>query len=331
MKGQRPHKDNACSGRYADWLEVLLTPDCNGGCAWCVERQGWHPEARASWRDLLGAAVKSGESTVMLLGGEPTLYTDLKALMAGLGQARKLIGITTNASKLTPEWVRENLAGVSKVNLSIHRYHLAVNKEITGIQLDRVTLRESIAELHKMGAPVRLNCNVIKGRIDDRSKAEIYIEVARDLGADAVRFAELKHDADMFRSLADMFHHQHGLNADPFTLGCAKDAVIHDMPVNFRQMCGFQNPLRPTPDNPIWPRAKHVLYYDGIIYDGWQTRGGNDMRRAKMAKVIQAAIDGVITAEEAAKKIKPDEEQPDKKKGKRLPVVPASSGGYCSY
>jgi hypothetical protein len=60
------------------------------------------------------------------------------------------------------------------------------------------------------------------------------------------------------------------LNQDPFTYGCNKDTVICGMPVSFRQMCGLQTPLRPCPINPK-QYQKQVLYYDGKLYNGWQT------------------------------------------------------------
>ena len=44
-----PHEKNFCGGNFQDWLEVNLTPTCNGNCKWCVEKIGWQPKKHAPW------------------------------------------------------------------------------------------------------------------------------------------------------------------------------------------------------------------------------------------------------------------------------------------
>ena len=77
--------------------------------------------------------------------------------------------------------------------------------------------------------------------------------------------------------LSKVLKGKYGLNENPFKFGCNQDAVIDDMPVNFKQMCGLQTPQRVLPENPVLHK-KEVLYYDGKIYEGWQLMKRNDKR-----------------------------------------------------
>ena len=72
-----PHPNNYCSGRFADWLEVMLLPECNGRCAWCVESDGYHPGTKAPVAALVDKIRHATETNIMLLGGEPLLYAHL--------------------------------------------------------------------------------------------------------------------------------------------------------------------------------------------------------------------------------------------------------------
>ena len=273
-----PNKGNFCGGNFQDWIEVNLTDRCNGKCSWCIEKEGWHPKTHAPWEKIVATALNTGKTNVILLGGEPTLHPDLPKIIAYLVSNGKKAWITTNGGKLTPDFVRKNLVGVHGVNISIHDFDLQRNQWITGINLQEDILKEAIEILHEMKATVRLNCNCIQGHIDSEHRIHDYLAWAKKIKADKVRFAELKLDTGAFVDLAKILHHQYGLNDEPFSLGCNKDAVVDGMPVNFRQMCGFQTPLRYRPPNPRhYP--KQVVYYDGKLYNGWQTKGEVFMKK----------------------------------------------------
>ena len=159
----KPHPNNACSGKYDDWLEVNLLPQCNAKCDWCIEKKGWHPDEVADWGTIADAAIASGKQNIILLGGEPTIYPHLKEVVAKLVKAGKSVWITTNGSKLSVDFVEENLQGIAGVNISIHNHCLSENFKITKVNLNFDKLYLAIRGLHSMGAKVRLNCNCIKG------------------------------------------------------------------------------------------------------------------------------------------------------------------------
>ena len=160
-------------------------------------------------------------------------------------------------------------------------------------------LRDAIDQLHIQGASVRFNCNLIKGHIDSKDKISEYIDFAKEMKADSVRFAELKADKENFIDVAKVLDYQYGLNDDPFTLGCHQNTIINEMPVNFRQMCGLQTELRVKPEHPEQPYDKSVLYYDGHIYQGWTRDRRFNMNSNDLKKILDNVSNGSMTSDEA--------------------------------
>ena len=199
-----PHKSNFCGGNFQDWLEVYLYPNCNGRCKWCIDKHGYRPKDFATPYEICQAALESGAKNVILLGGEPTLYPHLQELIDNLtGAADINVFITTNGSTLDESFINENLAGLTGINISIHDYLLTQNAEITGIKLYDNQLITSILDLKNLNPniSVRFNCNIISGHVDRRSRINAYIRFAKTMGADSVRFAELKGENGEFVSL----------------------------------------------------------------------------------------------------------------------------------
>ena len=270
MKQDIPNSKNFCGGNFKDWLEVNLLERCNANCEWCIEKKGYHPKHHATVDEIATAAINSGKKNIALLGGEPLLYKDIQKLIRFLRKAGKNVTVTTNGYLLTEEYVYANLQGLSNINISIHHWQMQKNEEITKVFIDAFELKKSIGHLKKsLGVSVRMNCNLISGYIDCKKTIYQYIDWAKYIGADKVRFAELKDAEESFVDLTDIFGTEYGINGDPFLYGCNSDCHILDMPVNFRQMCGLQTNKRPRPINPKQEK-KQVLYYDGKIYDGWQ-------------------------------------------------------------
>lgn len=322
-----PHLNNFCGGAFQDWLEVNLLPECNGKCSWCIEHDGYHPTTKVSWEIIAEQAVQSKKTNIILLGGEPTLYADIDNIITYLNLHKCKVWITTNGGLLTPNYILSKLNGITGINISIHNHNLDENKKITGIRIRN--LKEVIDSLHSIGINVRLNCNCISGYIDSFESIKSYIDFAKSVGADKIRFAELKFEEDNFVDLAKVFDYQFGLNDDPFTYGCIRDIIIDGMPVNIRQMCGLQTTKRPCPINPK-QFPKTVLYYDGKFYDGWQV---NNRRKTvthdELSDLLKKVADGKTSPEEAKEIINLQivkgiiEENPE--------PLHSNSGGGCNY
>lgn len=336
----KPNTKNFCGGNFQDWLEVKLTGVCNGRCSWCIEKDGYNPEYHAPWHVIAETAIQTGKKNIILLGGEPTLHKNLQQIINWMHREGRFVWITTNGSMLTPEFAINSLRNVTGINISIHNFDLDKNWEITGCRLTEENLVETIAQLRWQGAvlsppgtSVRLNCNCINGHIDNIETICQYIKFAKRIGAHKIRFAELKQEDEGFVDLAKILDYKYGLNDNPFIDGCNSDAVINGMPVNFRQMCGLQTSRRVTPENPE-QCLKEVLYYDGKIYNGWQTNPPKEtanMEDKQMVQLLQDVADGKKTVAEAAliigrntKDIKDDTER-------KITTKQARAGIGCCY
>ena len=323
-----PNKRNFCGGNFQDWLEVMLTEECNGRCTWCIDKKGYHPTEHAPWNRLARRIIDCNKKNIIFLGGEPTLYKGLNKILAAVSACtnhEKKLYVTTNGSMLTPGYVKHHLYRLTGVNISIHHHDLERNYDITGIPLEVLILKASIKELHKNAIRIRLNCNLIKDQVDSKKSILSYIEFAKELGVYDVRFAELKDDKDRFVDVAKILDHKYGLNDDPFTLGCNSNTIINGVLVNFRQMCGLQTSRRTKPINPK-QESKVVLYYDGIFYKGWQSKyGGYCMNSKKLRKLLKDVSRGVITTEMAQKRIEKEAEK------ERVKAQEVNENAGCYY
>ena len=327
----KPHPNNFCGGNYKDWLEVMLLSECNGKCSWCIEKNGYRPKKKVDRYAMLTAMLSSEKQNIILLGGEPTLHPDLVFFINSMRKAGRNVYLTTNGSKLTyfTAGLYNRLTGI---NVSIHNYGLKKNQEITGINLNDGILSLAIQKLKLSKVKVRFNCNCIKGHIDNKFSIRSYARWAKMMGADSVRFAELKLDTGAFVDLAKVLDYKYNLNDDPFTHGCSTSGVIEGMEVNFRQMCGIQTECRPMPTNPEQDAEKSVLYYDGKIYDGWQTKKEIPMKDSEIKKLIQDIKSGKVSEDEAIKKIKKNEKVvADKAKIEGRVEGNISGSGGCRY
>jgi len=322
MEGQKANEKNFCGGAFSDWMEVMLTEKCNGRCSWCVDKKGYHPKYHASAKCLVEKILAADKKNIILLGGEPTLYEELAYLIGAIRQDRNVY-VTTNGSRLTPRFAADVLTGLTGLNISIHDNNLAENHRITGIRLDERNLIAAIERIQE--ANIRLNCNLIRGHIDSDDRIRDYVEFAKRLGAQSIRFAELKGDIEQFVDLTSIYGNRFGINNNPFGLGCQHDAELYGMAVNFRQMCGFQISCRPRPSNPESSGRKKVLYYDGRIYDGWQMEDERiEIMRTDHAKeiaILEAYKKSVLTADEALIKLGIAERKPS----------PETHAGNCQY
>lgn len=298
MNQDVPNPKNFCGGNFQDWLEVNLIESCNAHCHWCIEKDGYHPSYHAPVETIAKMAIETGKTNIILLGGEPLLYKDIKILIELLVKSNKKVWITTNGYLLTPKYWGENLLNITGVNISIHHYDLVKNKNITNVLINKNDLLSTIAYMHMRGTNIRMNCNAIKGYIDTPEEIISYVQWAKNIGADKVRFAELKQDDEEFVDLAKILNYKYGLNDNPFTHGCNSDCVIEGVPVNFRQMCGLQTSRRIAPLNPK-QELKQVLYYDGKIYNGWQTiKKENEMNHTDLYEWIKTLTHGKLSEQE---------------------------------
>lgn len=124
-----------------------------------------------------------------LTGGEPTLRRDLVEIVRGLKQlGYRDVSMTTNGFLLKDLAYKLKLAGLDRINVSLHAISRETFKKITGVDaFDRVI--EGIKSAIDVGlVPVKLNFVVNR-----RNREEVFkfIELSQNLGVNEIHLIEL--------------------------------------------------------------------------------------------------------------------------------------------
>lgn len=266
----KAHRNNFCGGSFSDWLAVNLLSNCNAKCKFCIEKkEGFVQKHKANWKEMANAIVKSDKKKVMLLGGEPTLYKNLRELINYVkDNSNKEIYLTTNGFLLNKKYIEKNLINLTGLSISICHYDQDKNKELYGLKHNIDILKEAINYLKSINILTRLNCNLLPGYID--SVKEIYkmIKFSKEIGASEIRISETFSDTQHIK-LEELFSNQFGLNDEPFEKGCLTTAIINNYKVVLRQACGLETTNRKSPINPDIEACNDILYPNGSIYFGW--------------------------------------------------------------
>lgn len=273
---------NACAGGYGNCLDVKITNQCNASCAFCIEKGGWCPSQDKTPAELALATVARQDCpTVLILGGEPTMYPGLLEYLKLIRPYKKEIYMTTNGLRLhlcNPTELGKYLDGV---NISLHHYNAEINDRI--LQGDRHNplkdktnfdqVRTAILALksENKNCSVRINCNLTTDGISTRDDVERMTRLAAALNADSIRYTELQDDTEHFVDAYNLFD---GLPDEPFYQGCE---TFLDSPYGIRRIvkvscgrvCKFRKPVQ---DEPIRTHFTHVLYPNGTVLPGWATK-----------------------------------------------------------
>lgn len=242
------NKQNPCMGVYGNCLDVKITNDCNGHCAFCIERGGLAPPSTTVGELIFATNLLTQYRKVLILGGEPFLYPHLLEYLVGIRAKKDEIYITTNGSMFptNPNQILAKMAKlVNGINISIHHYLPMENDRIVGTRVVFQDVADAIKVLKSAShVNIRINCNLVRNGLDSKEKIEPMVQLAKSLGADGIRFAELQNCADLYVSAAVCFD---GVHTDPFVDGCEQDIGGFDLPVKVRLTCGLVNPLKPKP------------------------------------------------------------------------------------
>jgi cyclic pyranopterin phosphate synthase len=157
-------------GRKIDYLRISITDRCNERCLYCM------PEGYKGWeqtRDHLTAneiirvvrvAADLGFRKFRLTGGEPLVRGDILEIVRAMRQISgvEVIGLSTNATKLTALAQPLRNAGVTAVNVSLDALAPDIYKRVTGGDVNPVIagIRAAVAAGFES---VKLNCVLMRG------------------------------------------------------------------------------------------------------------------------------------------------------------------------
>ena len=112
---------------------IRLTKKCNMNCTYCNVKESYHKDLCLSdWKRAVDIIKKLGVNDIVLLGGEPTLYSDIVDLVDYIVNEAKInCSLTTNAFN--------NLEIVERL----------IETEITflGVSVDNLNIQKSISPL----------------------------------------------------------------------------------------------------------------------------------------------------------------------------------------
>jgi len=179
-------------GRPLEDLRITLTHVCNFECFFCHMEGEEGDNYILSKEDILLVAKVAKNfdiNSVKLTGGEPTLRRDLVEIVRGLKQlGYRDVSMTTNGLLLKNLAYKLKLAGLDRINVSLHAISRETFKKITGVDaFDRVI--EGIKSAIDVGlVPVKLNFVVNR-----RNREEVFkfIELSQNLGVNEIHLIEL--------------------------------------------------------------------------------------------------------------------------------------------
>ena len=174
----RPFENNGKQFLLSDYpyLDIVFNDHCNAKCKFCigslVHKKEW--ATLDFHRDKIKYAIENlGVKEVLLLGGEPTINTELFDYVSYLKTFNlNKICITTNGHKMSKDLkYAEQLfaSGITHVNLSLmsldEEKQLYISGSKTYVSLDHLKEFKKFADAN--GVSLRINNNCFKGNNDN--------------------------------------------------------------------------------------------------------------------------------------------------------------------
>ena len=167
---------------------ILTNLTCNQNCTYCTDRRPVEQRAFIlgdAVRARIDAALRGGATELVLTGGEPTLRTDLPALIAharaGLATAAGSIILETNATLLDAERVQTlRAAGLGAARVNLSGWGEALD-EVTRDPGGHARTLTGLRALLDGGVPVEISVVVIRSTLG--LLADLPEQLAEALGA----------------------------------------------------------------------------------------------------------------------------------------------------
>lgn len=194
-------------GRRFRYLRLSITEVCNFRCVYCLpngyDRDPGAFLSVAEIRRLVAGFGALGVTKVRLTGGEPSVRTDLPAIIASAANAPGIarVAMTTNGWKLTERIGAWRDAGLTHLNVSADSLDPETFARLTGH--DRLPdILAGVDQALDLGLGVKLNAVLLRDTFE--AAVEQFADWLRDRPT-TVRFIELMRTLDN----VDVFERQH--------------------------------------------------------------------------------------------------------------------------
>ena len=180
----KPSQNSICGNSY-NLLNIKLLNSCNGKCEFCIAAGTPLKKSADAQKFIDTVNSMTKFSKVDVLGGEPTLYSDLVKVLKGIRPYKKDIGIISNGSNL--KIIKECIPYLDTVTLSIHSFDY--NKNSTGIYINEKELKD--LNKNKGKAETIAAVVVTNKTISNLKEIKCYARKAKRLGFSAIKLMEL--------------------------------------------------------------------------------------------------------------------------------------------
>lgn len=161
-------------GRKIEYVRLSVTDKCDLRCFYCMPKGFKDYTEPENWlrfdeiERVINAFSELGTKRVRITGGEPLVRKNLPELVSRLNQITgiKDLSLSTNATRLSKHADALQIAGISRINVSLDTLQADKFKRITGGKLDKVM--NGIMAAKKAGFhPIKINMVAMRGINDD--------------------------------------------------------------------------------------------------------------------------------------------------------------------
>lgn len=177
-------------------LYIHINKMCNARCKFCNIYKQCAPKVEFDFHKLSAVLMELQRvnrlGRIAITGGETFLDIELlDNVLSTIKRAIKspIVTINTNASMLYKLCQLKNIDVLTEIRISRHHYLNQNNDEVFGIKC--ATLSDISEAVKKYGNIIKLNCNLIKGYIDDVSEISKYLDTVSSIGISEVGFVGL--------------------------------------------------------------------------------------------------------------------------------------------
>ncbi|MCD4812921.1 radical SAM protein [bacterium] len=138
-------------------LELELTRACNLVCKYCYASSGQSLSGELTYAELIKVVAEAEElgarRIVILGGGEPLIYPQLRTLIAHIRNTGLGVDLFTNGTLLNRDWAEFLFSMQVAVNVKYNSFAPATQDYLAGRPGTYAAIQEALSHLHQAGYP----------------------------------------------------------------------------------------------------------------------------------------------------------------------------------